>query len=395
VHDNVSPTSSEDPHLPEPEEQPEPATAQDALDQDALPAAAGEAAPADHSADESADESAGEATGEVTGGAAGTGEDDGAPDDRQAERQDEVALLPVSQTPAVGAEDASLVEKQATWDDTPAAPDAPTWPLPAAEHATVASVAGQGLVPVPWTLRQTVTGTALTLVPWLIFAISAQLAAAGAKQPAPHKLSPAVDLTSAVVVFIVSAVLEAIFLIAPLIYASRTAPPELRGMARLRWMLEALGLRPTALVPAAWATAVAVGVILLSSYAYDAIRQALHVPLKTNADTLLDQAKYEPYTVVATLLVAVLVAPICEEIFFRGFLFPGLARGMAIWGAVVVSALLFGIAHTDVGSFVVLVVIGVVLAVVRWRTNSLWPGVVVHTLNNAIALVGILVLLHH
>jgi membrane protease YdiL (CAAX protease family) len=248
---------------------------------------------------------------------------------------------------------------------------------------------------VPWTLRQALIGTALTLVPWLIFAIGVQIAEAGAKQPAPHKLSPGADLASAVVVFIFSALLEAIFLIAPLIYAARTAAPELRGTARLRVMLEALGLRQPATRPAEVATAVAaaIGVILVASYAYDLILQRLHLPLKTNADTLLSQAKYEPYTVIATLLVAVLVAPICEEIFFRGFLFPGLARGIPLGGAVVGSALLFGLAHADLGSFVVLVVIGVALAVVRWRTDSLWPGVAIHTLNNAIALIGILYLL--
>jgi membrane protease YdiL (CAAX protease family) len=169
----------------------------------------------------------------------------------------------------------------------------------------------------------------------------------------------------------------------------------MQGVARWRAMLAALGLGRFSLIPTVWATVAAIAVIFASSLAYDAIRQALHLPLKTNADLLVEQAKYEPYTVIATLLVAVLVAPICEEIFFRGFVFPGLAQHLSIWAAVVVSALLFGLAHADLGSFVVLVVIGVVLAVVRWRTHSLWPGVVVHTLNNPIAFVSILVLLPH
>jgi membrane protease YdiL (CAAX protease family) len=255
---------------------------------------------------------------------------------------------------------------------------------------------GESLESVPWTFRQTLIGMSLTLGPWLLFAIVSQVAQLRATQPThPQKLSPSVDLATAVVIFIISSALEAVFLIAPLVYASRAAPSELQGAARLRAALPALGLGTLELIPTVWATVIAIAVIFGSSLAYDGARQALHLPLKTNADQLLEQAKYEPYTVIATLLVAVLVAPICEEIFFRGFVFPGLARGMPLWGAIVASAVLFGVAHADLGSLVVLYIIGVVLAVVRWRTHSLWPGVVVHTLNNTIAFVGILVLLRH
>jgi len=264
---------------------------------------------------------------------------------------------------------------------------------------------GEQMQPVPWTPRQTLIGTALTLGPWLLFAIGSQLIQLNAKPTAlPHRLSPGVDLATAIVLFIISAALEAVFLIAPLWYAARTAPPELHGAARVRAMLWALGFRrvrpravlglpPVGWAPAAIAIVSGIAAIFAAALAYDAIRQALHLSLKTNADVLLERAKYEPFTVIATLLVAVLVAPICEETFFRGFVFPGLAQALPIWGAIVSSALLFGLAHADLGSFVVLVAIGIVLAVVRWRTDSLWPGVVVHTLNNTISFVSILVLL--
>jgi membrane protease YdiL (CAAX protease family) len=53
--------------------------------------------------------------------------------------------------------------------------------------------------------------------------------------------------------------------------------------------------------------------------------------------------------------------------------------------AVIVSALLFAIAHALIGSFAPLLLIGLVLAVVRWRTGSLWPGMAVHFCNNALA----------
>lgn len=252
----------------------------------------------------------------------------------------------------------------------------------------------------PWTLRQTLIGTTLTLGPWLLIAIGSLLIQRAAPPIKPRPLSPAADLGAAIVIFIVSAVLEGVFLIAPLIYAYKTLPPAdlaLSRRERLRAMLEALGLRRPAILTSHVLRdiVVAAGVIFGASIAYDQILQRLHSPLRTNADVLLEQAKYQPYTVIATLLVAVLVAPLCEEIFFRGYLFPGLLRGLRPWPAIAASALLFALAHADLGSSVLLIVMGVVLAVVRWRSRSLWPGVILHTLNNTIAFIIILVLLRH
>jgi membrane protease YdiL (CAAX protease family) len=47
---------------------------------------------------------------------------------------------------------------------------------------------------------------------------------------------------------------------------------------------------------------------------------------------------------------ATVVAPIGEELFFRGFLYRGLRRRLAIWPAAAVSGVLFGLIHVDVTS---------------------------------------------
>jgi membrane protease YdiL (CAAX protease family) len=248
----------------------------------------------------------------------------------------------------------------------------------------------------PWTFRQTLIGAGLTLIPWLVFALGSQLLTRGTPAPAhPHRLAQSVDLAQAAVLFVISAALEAVFLIAPLYYAIHTVPPGAEGRDRWRVALRALGLRLPDPGLALSAAVLAIAVILGASVVYSDILSKFHSPLKTNVDTLLAQAQYEPYTVIGTLLVAVLVAPFCEEMFFRGYLFPGLARGMQLWLAVLVSSALFGLAHADLGSFVVLFIIGIVLAVVRARTDSLWPGIAVHTLNNTIAFISILVLIRH
>lgn len=245
---------------------------------------------------------------------------------------------------------------------------------------------------VPWTLRQTIVGTALTLGPWLLLAALSLLAN---KKSIAQQVNPVVDLLTGLLVFGVSAALEGVFLIAPLVIASRAQQTQGTTSARgsLAAGLRALGLRGGR--PGQWALviALALAVIIALSFAYDALVQALRLPLQTNTSALQEQAKHMPYTVMGTLLAGVLIAPFCEEVFFRGFLFPGLTRGMSLWAAVVISATLFGVAHADVGSFAPLVVIGLTLAVVRWKTDSLWPGVIVHFINNGIAFLSILLVL--
>ncbi len=133
--------------------------------------------------------------------------------------------------------------------------------------------------------------------------------------------------------------------------------------------------------------------ILAADYLYGYVIQTFHLPLQTNDQVLLAFSKYAPLTTYATLIVAVFVAPICEEVFFRGFVFAGLLRGMALVWAIVFSSLIFAVAHFDVGSFVVLFIIGLALSFLRWRTKSIWPGILLHMLNNGIAALGIIVVM--
>jgi sodium transport system permease protein len=87
---------------------------------------------------------------------------------------------------------------------------------------------------------------------------------------------------------------------------------------------------------------------------------------------------------VLVLVVAVLPA-ICEETLFRGLLFSGLSRaGPAI--AVISTSLLFGLAHGSIYRLLPTASLGVLLAYARLSTGSLLPGVIVHAINNALAI---------
>jgi len=91
--------------------------------------------------------------------------------------------------------------------------------------------------------------------------------------------------------------------------------------------------------------------------------------------------------ILAALLIIV-IAPVCEEIFFRGFFFAGLRSRLPFWVAALVSAVLFGAVHLGEANLVAglqLTVLGVILAGVYERTDSLWSNIAVHAFNNAIA----------
>ena len=105
----------------------------------------------------------------------------------------------------------------------------------------------------------------------------------------------------------------------------------------------------------------------------------LPLPKETPFDTLLRQ----PSTVILIAVFALTLGPLMEELFFRGFLYPVLARR---WGAAVgiaVSALGFGLMHAaqygySWASVFLIFLVGVVLGIVRATKNSVAAGVLVH-----------------
>ncbi|MEN6301586.1 MAG: CPBP family intramembrane glutamic endopeptidase, partial [Armatimonadia bacterium] len=79
-----------------------------------------------------------------------------------------------------------------------------------------------------------------------------------------------------------------------------------------------------------------------------------------------------------------IIAPVIEEIIFRGFVYPGLRRRMTVTSAVVASALLFALMHNNLDALFTIGIIGVTLAVLYERTRSLVPCIVCHALNNTL-----------
>jgi membrane protease YdiL (CAAX protease family) len=92
---------------------------------------------------------------------------------------------------------------------------------------------------------------------------------------------------------------------------------------------------------------------------------------------------------VGVLIAAAVIAPICEEIFFRGYAFSAMRKTYGIAVAAAISSVLFAVAHFNVQAFAPLVFVGVSFAVVKWRTSSLVPSMIAHGMNNALALTAL------
>lgn len=93
----------------------------------------------------------------------------------------------------------------------------------------------------------------------------------------------------------------------------------------------------------------------------------------------------------------VILPPIAEEIMFRGFLFTSLRRKFKLSYAVILTSLLFGIAHLQFGSGAPLLwvaaldtfTLSCVLCMLREKSGSLWPSIYLHAIKNGVAFVAL------
>jgi membrane protease YdiL (CAAX protease family) len=107
-------------------------------------------------------------------------------------------------------------------------------------------------------------------------------------------------------------------------------------------------------------------------------------------DDLPDELGADESTValIAVAILVTVVAPICEELFFRGYFFNALKTWRGLWPAALITGLVFGGIH--VGSapaayLVPLAFFGFALCLLYQRTGSLYPCMALHALNNSLA----------
>lgn len=74
--------------------------------------------------------------------------------------------------------------------------------------------------------------------------------------------------------------------------------------------------------------------------------------------------------------------PIFEEIFFRGFMYSALKKRIGIFGAVIISSILFSLLHTNVVGFLPIMALGILLTYLYEKTGSLTAPIIVHIIHN-------------
>lgn len=84
-------------------------------------------------------------------------------------------------------------------------------------------------------------------------------------------------------------------------------------------------------------------------------------------------------------LTLVVVAPVAEEVLFRGYLYGKLQKYIPWWGAAIITSILFAAAHGQWNVAVDTFVLGMFLAGLRTLTGSLWPSIMLHMMKNGIA----------
>jgi membrane protease YdiL (CAAX protease family) len=145
------------------------------------------------------------------------------------------------------------------------------------------------------------------------------------------------------------------------------------------------GLRPFKSSALGWVFAALVAYLVLTS-----IYTVLVDPPSEQLPDGLDTADSNLLVALGTGVLLVLVAPLFEEIFFRGFLYQAFRNSIGVLPGAVLSGLLFGAIHLQLFKLVQLAILGVILALLFEKTSSLWPAVMLHGINNTLAFIYLL-----
>jgi len=90
---------------------------------------------------------------------------------------------------------------------------------------------------------------------------------------------------------------------------------------------------------------------------------------------------------ILVLLVVVVLAPIFEELFFRGLFYPALRRRLGPTSAIILNGAIFGILHFQPLFMISLVLVGIVLAYLYEKTDSLAAPMIAHALYNLVVII--------
>lgn len=136
-----------------------------------------------------------------------------------------------------------------------------------------------------------------------------------------------------------------------------------------------------------WQLLVPLGMVLVSLQGLEKFfRLPKHIPL--------EEYLKNPSVAVLTAIFAVSLGPLMEELFFRGFLYPVLARRWGLFAAISITSVAFALIHGaqlafSPGLVLIIFLVGLVLTIVRAKTGSVGSSFVVHiSYNSTLVILG-------
>jgi membrane protease YdiL (CAAX protease family) len=161
-------------------------------------------------------------------------------------------------------------------------------------------------------------------------------------------------------------------------------------IALIVWGIAGLGNRRELLAvrqPLSWSRAARIGIaIVVFMIVLSAVLDPVLHPGREQGLTPKHWEGSHAAQYIANALAIAVIAPVVEELTFRGLGF-SLLQPYGEWTAIVLVGVLFGLAHGLVQALPLLVGLGTGLAYLRSRVDSVYPGMIVHGLFNGTALV--------
>ena len=111
------------------------------------------------------------------------------------------------------------------------------------------------------------------------------------------------------------------------------------------------------------------------------ILYGIHLFSPSSFDNALDSKQSSLIGLLVAGIMATIIAPISEEIVFRGWIFNALKRKIPLWPALILSSIAFSAIHPSLASITTFL-FGLCVAIAYYKTQNLWVGIIIHALNN-------------
>lgn len=149
-----------------------------------------------------------------------------------------------------------------------------------------------------------------------------------------------------------------------------------------------LGINYYSIAKTLWYSFLSLIVIFLISFLYVYILNSLF-NIEAPQSKIEQLVRNRSISANILLFVVAVVAPFCEELYFRGFLYSAFKKSWGVTAGLFLSSFLFALAHMEPYSFIPIMIIGWIFAYIFEKTKSLFPVIFLHAIYN---LVSILIL---